>query len=368
MYFYVIVLGTCLCVYLWLVVYQCHKNVVEWITIPTPPKKTKKTKTSHIGDAKSVRTAFLTPVFPNIIPMRSPTKQWIAKVPLTPFRAPLKMLPMLDATPDFLIYNPDALAPVRNQGDCGSCWAFALCDVLADRIAIRTEGRFKQNLSVQQLLACFEPGGCDGGSPEEASLWASTYDYSFELDRSYPYTQTSGGFVRSQCKYPTSTHVKISPGQVFSIVTFIPETEYDVSILNQNIENMKMELYEGGPLYCAFAVYDDLFSYTGLEPYRKNKNATLIGGHAMEIIGYCLKKVDNRRGYEQGYWICRNSWGSEWPTQSALEGYFTVVMGENMCGIESRCGIAEPELFIDRPLPPRPIDLVRITDIRDYLD
>ena len=336
---------------------------VEYMTTPK-----KKTSSVHIGDSKSVRTTFLTPIFPNIIPLRSPTKQWIVKVPLTPFRAPLKMLPMLDSVPNFLIYNPDILSPVRNQGDCGSCWAFALCDVLADRISIRTNGNFRQNLSVQQLLSCFEPNGCDGGSPEEAALWASNTRFGFGLERNDPYTQTSGGYVRSKCVYPQSTFVRIVSGQVFSIVRFIGETEYDPDILHQNMENMKMELYEGGPIYCAFAVYDDLFEYSGLEPYRKNKNATLIGGHAMEIIGYCLKGVDKRKGYESGYWICRNSWGSEWPKQSAMEGYFTVVMGENMCGIVSRCGVVEAELFIKSSLRQEFKDPIRITDIKTYLN
>lgn len=134
---------------------------------------------------------------------------------------------------------------------------------------------------------------------------------------------------------------------------------------------MKRALYETGPFYCAMSVYDDLFDFTGLEIYRKSKNASLIGGHAIEIIGYCEKGIDKRRGFkDSGYWICRNSWGKDWPTQTELDGYFMIEMGSNMCGIESRCGYADAELIgvYDPDAKEMTLDEMRYTNYDEYIN
>ena len=109
----------------------------------------------------------------------------------------------------------------------------------------------------------------------------------------------------------------------------------DKATLERNIVNMKRSLYEKGPFYCAMTVYDDFFTYTGTYPYKPNKNASFVGGHAIQVIGY----------HEDEYWICRNSWGVQWPLRTKTTGYFTIVMGSNICGIESRCGYAVPSVY-----------------------
>jgi hypothetical protein len=324
-----------------------------------------------IGEARSIRIANLSTIFPNIVPLRPHVKFWPAKVPLTPFKAPYIKLPALkegEVQPNFLLYKPELLSPVRNQGDCGSCWAFALCDMLTDRLVISTGGLFSENCSVQHLLSCFEPNGCDGGSPEEGAMWMSTGKL-ISTEKSQPYSQMSGGSVSTKCsdKYK-QFKVGVKPEEVYSIVEFIEEDNYDLKILENNVLNMKLELYEGGPFYCAMAVYDDLFTYTGLEPYKPNPNANLIGGHAIEIIGYCEKGVDKRKGYEDGYWFCRNSWGKDWPLQTTTSGFFTVVMGKNYCGIESRCGFAEPILYGKIKGKPKSLQELRYDNIHDYYE
>jgi C1A family cysteine protease len=64
----------------------------------------------------------------------------------------------------------------------------------------------------------------------------------------------------------------------------------------------------------------------------------MLGGHAIEVIGYCEPDTDKRIGFEDmPYWICRNSWSKDWPIGTNDNGYFAIKMGDNMCGVESRC-------------------------------
>ncbi len=314
-----------------------------------------------------------TTLFPRIsliMPIRKQVKYWIANVPLTPFNAPLIMTPYEGSFPNFLLYKPSKLSSVINQGDCGSCWAFAICFVLADRLALQSRGIFHDSLSTQQLLSCFKRTGCDGGSPEEASLWLAQTATLLATEQRYPYSQANGGWVSSACpKQLNGAKVGVQPNSVHSLVEFIPEENYDSNILAQNIQNMKAELLVGGPFYCAITVYDDLFTYTGSEVYTRQKGSSLVGGHAVEIIGYCDKGVDKRRGFESAYWICRSSWADNWPINTSTPGYFMVEMGRNMIGIESRCGFAHPELFTPHPLEPNNLPLTDFmyTRMEDYL-
>lgn len=310
---------------------------------------TKANKDATVGE--TLRTIDLRFAFPNIVPLRKQINTWIVNVPLTPFRAPFVMLPKDEDVPNFLLYNLSTLSKVRNQGDCGACWAFSVCNMLSDRLAIMTGGAFNENLSVQQLLSCFDRNGCDGGSPEDAMLWLQDKSKKLTTESVFPFKNAKGGAIKP-CNVPPHTiQVGVEPASVKSIVQYIPEQNYNEQILQTNIENMKRELAYYGPFYCAMTVYADFFSYSGLIPYTPDPKAEEIGGHAIEIVGFCDKGVDPRPHYRDvGYWICRNSWGKDWPLQVALNGYFTIVMGKNICGIESRCGSGIPQLFGSKPI------------------
>lgn len=338
-----------------------------------PQSTTKSTKEETIPHKKSTNSMKLTRhdtrfIVPHLARgLRDQIHFWVVKVPLTPFRSPLKVFPKI-SIPRFIVYNN--LSPVRNQGDCGSCWAFALCDMLADRMSIRSLGVFDYSLSVQELLACFNPDGCNGGSPEEAAIWLSESGKKLMLNNTYPYKQGSGGLVTSLCPIDRGDMlVGVERNSVFSIVEYIEEDNPDTKILEQNVLNMKQALVDSGPFYCAMTVYDDLFTYKGTQPYKRDKNARIVGGHAIEVIGFCEKGEDPRKEYKDtGYWICRNSWGKDWPLNSTSTGFFTIVMGSNMCGIESRCGYATPMLYGELPKKTqKSIDDLRTTSITQYI-
>lgn len=330
---------------------------------------------SHIliGEEKTVRRINVHPKLPNLaFPMRKHVHTWIVGVPLTPFKAPLLVLPPIKELFNFLLYKPELLTPVRNQGDCGSCWAFAVTDMLSDRLMITTGGLFHKNLSVQQLMACTDREGCEGGSPEDACLWLSQSKYKLDLEKRIPYTQGSGGYVDSICNFNSklkTIKVGIQPHSTFSIAQYQEEENYDPQIIAQNVLNIKRELIQGGPVYAAITVYEDLFTFTGTHVYSKTKNSSIVGGHAIEIIGYCDQGVDTREGFSKAYWFCRNSWGEDWPTETVMNGFFTIEMGVNMCGIESRVGFATPQLYATIPedVDLKPVSDLRYEHIKEYI-
>jgi cathepsin B len=273
-----------------------------------------------------------------------------AKVSLAALRADFKMNDISILIPSFILYDPSYLIDIEEQGECGACWAFATCNVLADKISALSNGKIKNKLSVQELVQCVdkykECKGCDGGHPESAAEWLvenkhflspiSDGGLEYELDRTRVVVPT--------CPNKNSNiGIGIKNNSIKSITKFIPEKDYDGKILEDNIINMKAELILNGPFFCAITIYDDFYTYDGNKVYESDKKK-LIGGHAIEVIGYCDKNINNIPGFERGHWICKNSWGTKWPTKSKKAGYFAVAMGNNECGIESRCGSFEPIL------------------------
>lgn len=62
-------------------------------------------------------------------------------------------------------FRVKSLLGVKN---CGACWAFGAVEAMSDRICIASAGKVKVNISSQDLVACGNLGGCDGGDPAEA--------------------------------------------------------------------------------------------------------------------------------------------------------------------------------------------------------
>ena len=95
---------------------------------------------------------------------------------------------------------------------------------------------------------------------------------------------------------------------------------------------MKAHIYHDGPIIGAMlSVFPDFAKYDGVSIYDPKQNQKSEGGHAIEILGWGT----NDDGIE--YWICRNSWGDNWPAshlQGMGKGWFYIRMGVNACRME----------------------------------
>jgi len=283
----------------------------------------------------------------------------IAKVPLRSFKSPMLKYIFIDSFPLFLRYKNEFLQQDTDQGVCGSCWVFSVASVLADKVSLYSNGKIKQRLSVQQLLSCYpnDKNGCEGDSPDDLALWLDKNRIQIKTERDYPYEQSSSIIIQTDCPIQYSG-VKVLPKSVRTITKFIEEKPYttlnsnEKSDISENVKRMKQELLTKGPIYSAISVRKSFYEYEGNTVYTTSDYENAIGGHSIEIIGYCDKGIDDRdlKLYSTGYWICKNYW-SKWPLKTE-NGIFAIEMGVNMCGIESRCGTLEPENKVNSTINP----------------
>lgn len=253
--------------------------------------------------------------------------------------SPLKDFQKNQKLPDIYIYNPKYFSPVRDQGRCGGCWAFVICSILSDNITTKVV-KFGENLNVQQLLSCYpDVNPCLGEAPEDALIWLEKTNFKISVDSQY---------LQSVSKCVTvDKGITVTKGSVKSLCKNIPResirgppTENEKQLLSSNIYNMKMQLLKNGPFFGSLNIYDNFFNFKGDKIYTKGSGES-VGGHAIEIIGWVDKGVDLREGFENGYWVCKNSWGNGWAPGYDFYGHFAIQMGTNECGIESRSGCAE---------------------------
>jgi hypothetical protein len=257
----------------------------------------------------------------------------------------LKMpdLPADTQLPTYLKYKEALITPARDQLACAACWSLVVSDCLADRIMIATQGSTRLLLSGQELLSCFQNHeGCGvGGSPEDAYDYTSTKG--LPLDENYKYEAKV-----TKCSHapgPRYFSVQGSEKNICKPLDSISETKKQQRILD-NIRQMKMELFLHGPFSGTLGVYEDLYQYDGRSVYEVGKGSKYIGGHAIEIIGWCDAGVNDREpGFQGAYWIAKNSWGLKWQTGLTIDrSFFYVRMGNNEADIESRASSVLPRL------------------------
>jgi cathepsin B len=209
--------------------------------------------------------------------------------------------------------------PIRDQGDCGSCWAFAISEVFSDRLCIyKNEDMI---LSPQDLVSCdtLIDKGCNGGTPQIA--WEYTAFSGLVSENCFPYTSGWTG-ESGECKIKSKQCTNTS-------VTFEKrKTSQPKLLMTQN--DIKAALITG-PVVATMYVYDDFELYEkGI--YIRTHESNFLGGHAIKMIGY---GVDLKTSIN--YWICANSWSDDW----GEDGFFRIKMGEVM--IDSACSYANPK-------------------------
>ena len=264
-----------------------------------------------------------------------------AVTPLKPLISPLKHFQKDLELPDIYIYNPKYFSPVRDQGRCGGCWAFALASIMSDNVTIKIL-KFGKNLNVQQLLSCYpDVNPCDGEAPEDALIWLGKTKFKVSIDNKYLQ-------ILSKCVI-TDTGITVDKNSIKSLCKYIPResiknpTPEEDRLLQENIYNMKAQLIKNGSFFGSIIAYQDFFNFKGDKVYT-HEYRQKIGGHAITIIGWVNKNVDVRDGFTDGYWVCKNSWGTNWASGYDFPGHFAIKMGSNECGVESRSGCAETDV------------------------
>jgi len=253
-------------------------------------------------------------------PSHFPLKQFV------PEKLPRKFRKWYDWKDNYLL-------PVRNQGKCGSCWAFAATGILGDHHKIHTY--VDKQMSVQYLLSCdSKQSGCQGAnnlSQVLTDLTSNSDTGGTPISEDVPYVSSSGTSI--PCKW-NKTQFRMhyfQPGTVANLCEG-PQTGEDAtkSILNRNIQRMKQEITRG-PVIAAMNVYADFptFFKKGTV-YSWDGTSKQVGGHAIEIVGWDYDSKGE-------FWIIKNSWGPSWNG----DGYFFIRIGDKGSGLEANAHSAQ---------------------------
>jgi len=187
--------------------------------------------------------------------------------------------------------------PVKNQGYCGSCWAFSATEQI-ESDAIRQLGT-TYLLSAEQITQCARGAfGCGGGWTETAYAYVQN-EGGLQTEADYPYTSSMG--VTGQCHDSETSKNKIT---VTGYSTIGSESE------------MAAYVQTTGPLSVCLDA-NNFNSYNG-------GVMTVCGNsvdHCVQAVG-----VDASAG---GYWKVRNSWGESW----GESGFIRLAYGKNTCAI-----------------------------------
>uniref|UniRef100_A0A1X7U635 Uncharacterized protein n=1 Tax=Amphimedon queenslandica TaxID=400682 RepID=A0A1X7U635_AMPQE len=201
----------------------------------------------------------------------------------------------------------NVITPVRDQGSCGSCWAFSATSCLSAHLALKTGQLI--SLSKQQLLDCsrsFNNRGCKGGLPSQAFEYIK-YNGGIESESNYNYTAKDG-----VCRFNSS----LVAATVSDVVNITKDAEGDIGTAVANV----------GPVSIAFevtksfqhykkGVYQGEIEVCSQSPDKVN--------HAVLVVGYNQTKLGEE------YWIVKNSWSASW----GMDGYFWIRRGHNACGL-----------------------------------
>ena len=254
-----------------------------------------------------------------------------------------------NASFEFVQRHPACVVGVRDQGHCGSCWAFAATGALADRTCIRTG--VQTLLSPQDLLDCESLNlGCTLGSLPNMA-WSFLRRKGVADESCVPYNTKEPKKHRcpSQCesgepKRPAHMHKATNVTHHKGVAAI-------------------MAAVEQGPVDVTFNVFFDFHDHwvRGGDTTYVHKSGHFEGIHSVKLVGYGVDKAG------VPYWTCENSWGctggfgfEDAPVRCAKPyvggpgGYFRIRRGTNECGIESLVYSgwpAPPEELVEESTP-----------------
>ncbi|XP_032740820.1 cathepsin 7-like isoform X2 [Rattus rattus] len=201
------------------------------------------------------------------------------------------------------------VTPVRRQGACGACWAFAVAGSIEGQLFKKT-GKLSP-LSVQNLVDCsrsFGTMGCKGGRIYNAFQYVKN-NGGLEAEATYPYEAK----VRN-CRYrPEKSVVKVT--------RFL--------VVPRNEEALINALVNIGPIAVGIdAQHESFKKYAGgiyHEPNCKRDSPN----HSMLLVGF---GYEGQESEGRKYWLVKNSYGEQW----GEKGYMKIPRGQNnYCGIAS---------------------------------
>jgi len=241
-----------------------------------------------------------------------PTKLTEAPMHISQLSLPVVTSPCSSSTCDWRDAN--AITAVKNQGRCGSCWAFSVTQEL--ETAWYLAGNDMPLLSEQQLVSCDKiDQGCNGGAPPLAYL-SIEVTHGLDSEAAYPYTSFNG--TNSACRFNSSAIAATMANWTYAIEPCFAFCR------NQNEAALQKAIALHGPASICLNARPWVFYTKGVFT-SPCANTLFDSDHCVQLIGY------NTTGTTP-YWIIRNSWGTDW----GENGFIYVAMGSNLCGLANQ--------------------------------
>jgi C1A family cysteine protease len=199
---------------------------------------------------------------------------------------PVKFLP---PSIDWRANGGNFVTAPKRQGECGSCWSFAMTGALESYVLRKrnTPGA-ALDLSEQVYLSCSSVGSCSGG----ALLPFFLVSEGLPAETAYPYTESEGSCSAAAQGWERTAHKIEGWGLVWP-----------------SLGRIKAALAHYGPLPTSMQVYSDFLSYkSGVYSRVGGKR---VGAHAVLLVGY---------NDAEEYFIVKNSWGTGW----GEDGFFKI--------------------------------------------
>lgn len=207
----------------------------------------------------------------------------------------------------------DWTTPVKNQGRCGSCVAFATIGTLEGQLNIFYDDPYlNMDLSEQYLFAC-GGGTCNEGMNTDLAF-RYVLGNGVPDEDCFPYTSGLAGIDRPCGDACPDWQERILKPSCYGAAAADKDIKAPADIKEQILQ---------GPVCVTMAVFEDFDSYTG--GIYQHVWGQYEAGHAIVMVGW-----DDTT--EPPCWIVRNSWGSGWGER----GYFRIRMGTNEVGIEDQ--------------------------------
>merc|ERR1712232_242673 len=255
------------------------------------------------------------------------------------------------------------IGDIRDQSNCGCCWAFAGAEAASDRMCISTNASTMIPLSAQDV--CFNGGGfmsmgCNGG--QITSPWSYMKKgglFGGKGAVSGGQYQGSGPFGKGMCSDFSMPHChhhgpqgddpypaegkpgcpsQTSPAKYSKCDADAqaPHNDFKAdkysytgrTVTANGVSGIQQAVMAGGPMEVAFTVYADFENYAS--GIYHHVSGGQVGGHAVKVVGW---------GVEDGtkYWKIANSWNPYW----GEKGYFRIKFGEG--GIDAQAVASSPD-------------------------